>query len=239
MHVVGQLRAKDIESNKSESEILNDFDAFCKALPVGKTECTSIVNQYGPVIIQMLLNNASAEVCADLDLCSSSVSAGRVGFSAKHKGVSVKGSPLECSVCTLLANYAVKQIESNKTESEIIGSFDDFCNVLPVGKSECTSIVNQYGPVIVQMLLNNASAEVCADLGLCSSAVSAGPSSLRATCEQLVAAGQQVIAEHKTAAAILSSSVWKKNQYVVEKYGQQILRFVISGQGASACKTLA
>ena len=51
------------------------MDKVCDLLPSTiSAECISIIKQYGPMIIQLLINNVKPEeVCTEIKLCTSTV----------------------------------------------------------------------------------------------------------------------------------------------------------------------
>ncbi|KAF6110914.1 prosaposin [Phyllostomus discolor] len=76
-----------------------------------------------------------------------------------------------CELCEYVVKEIVKLIDSNKTEEEIIHTFDKICSKLPTSLSEeCQEVVDTYGRSILSILLQEASPElVCNLLHLCAS----------------------------------------------------------------------
>ena len=82
-------------------------------------ECDQAVQQYGPAIIDKVLNKLTpTEICDGLGLCSNS-SAG-----------------LKCEACTLVAGLAVKAAKSNSSIAVIEKIIEKACTLLPSPKGE-------------------------------------------------------------------------------------------------------
>jgi hypothetical protein len=90
-----------------------------------KTECTALVDQFGPTIVDLLIKygNDTKKVCQTIKVCPANT-------------VSVKADPPLCTLCEYVVQYADNLIQQNKTEQQIIkdlGKFDSFFN--PVNTS--------------------------------------------------------------------------------------------------------
>ncbi|EDV20148.1 expressed hypothetical protein [Trichoplax adhaerens] len=75
-----------------------------------------------------------------------------------------KEDSLSCIVCSVLVGKIDSAIGNQKTEDKIVAETDRFCKYLPQRLSrECQSYVNQFGPPILQALLQYLPAkQVCA-----------------------------------------------------------------------------
>uniref|UniRef100_A0A2K5UU58 Prosaposin n=1 Tax=Macaca fascicularis TaxID=9541 RepID=A0A2K5UU58_MACFA len=116
----------------------------CDRLGPGMADmCKNYISQYSEIAIQMMMH-------------------------MKHE-VPAK-SDVYCEVCEFLVKEVTKLIDNNKTEKEILDTFDKMCSKLPKSLSEeCQEVVDTYGSSILSILLQEVSPElVCSMLRLCS-----------------------------------------------------------------------
>lgn len=150
---------KMLENNKTEAQIEAALMKVCNILPSTiRDECTSFVSQYGPAVIALLVNEVSPKlVCSTLGLCSGKVA--------------IVKSEQTCVVCKLVMQYVDSLLSSKPTQKEIETVLEKVCNFLPTQyKTECDQIVEQYAPLLIQILAQEATpAEVCGLVGLCNS----------------------------------------------------------------------
>jgi hypothetical protein len=149
-----------IKSNKTESEVVAGVEKVCAVLPGDlASQCKSIVDQYLPSIVLIILNGETPEkVCQIFKLCP-----------ATQVQPQVESRVDNCAICKTIANYVEDFIKSNKTESEIIAEVEKICAALPSGLAgQCKSFADQYLPSIIVFILNNENPEkVCQLFKLC------------------------------------------------------------------------
>ncbi|KAM9998556.1 hypothetical protein ACTFIY_008230 [Dictyostelium cf. discoideum] len=150
-----------IQSNATETEIIDKVENFCKVIPSGfQTTCDSLIANYGKQLIQMIVNKESpSALCAQIDMCASSTEA-------------VQGI-LECDICEFIVKEVTKYISGSATEAQILKFLDTDCQVFGKGGSvTCQNIVNNYAPQIINLIFNNGSrSQVCGLVGLCGSSI--------------------------------------------------------------------
>ncbi|XP_077999575.1 prosaposin-like isoform X3 [Glandiceps talaboti] len=233
---VGQYLLTVLEKNATQQEIEQALDQVCAILPASiKDECTSLVAEYGPIVFQLLDQLSPDQICQVLGLCSSS---------------SVKVSPVKddqyCDVCKLVAQYALTALKSNSTEAEIENALEQLCSALPASISdECTTLVKQYFPLIIQLLDTMTPDDVCKALGLCSSTKS--PLVLKKTplknpttcavCELAMNYIDGFIDQNSTASEIIAvldkvcsalpSSLGTECTALIDEYGPEILKLLV------------
>lgn len=153
-HIEGYL-----EQNKTEAEILSVLGNDCKILheQAWVQTCQGIVKSYGSEIIQMLINKESpATVCAELKLCT-------------KKSVDVNAN-VECVFCEFAVGKVEEYLEKNATETVIMDMILHDCSALVEKElvAECKKVVGEYGPEIINLLVNEMPpSRVCTTLGLC------------------------------------------------------------------------
>ncbi|MEB3184429.1 MAG: C1 family peptidase [Cyanobacteriota bacterium] len=85
---------------------------------------------------------------------------------------SLKGSPLECTVCTFLVQEAEQLLLSKYTLTQVETIMKDACQKLGALTEICDTVVQQYLPIILQFLESKAQPSIiCQKLGLCTSEI--------------------------------------------------------------------
>ncbi|EGG24554.1 saposin B domain-containing protein [Cavenderia fasciculata] len=161
----------------TEPQVLAFLEKDCAILGPLNATCISIVNAYGPAIINTIINDGNPEaLCGDFGLCSSSSEAVEESKPIIKK---VIGDEV-CDVCDFLVKEIQTLILLNNTEAEIVAYLEKECAFFPPLNQTCVQIVQQYGITLIQDLINKVPpAQVCAALGLCggSSSTSTGTGS--------------------------------------------------------------
>ncbi|CAB3995678.1 hypothetical protein BSL78_18317 [Paramuricea clavata] len=228
--------------NATKEEIEAALEKVCSLLPSTiKSECDTFVEEYGPEILKLLLQELQPDqICAELGLCSSKP------VKPKTKSVKVEAGP-ECILC----EFAMRELDSilgdNATKEEIEAALEKVCSLLPSTiRSECDMLVNKYGPEIVQLLLQGLQPEkICAELGLCSSKsvkpktksvkVEAGPECI--LCEFAMRELDSILGDNATkeeieaalekVCSLLPSTIRSECDTFVEEYGPEILKLLL------------
>eukprot|EP01112_Ceratiomyxa_fruticulosa_P007711 TRINITY_DN1999_c0_g3_i2.p1 TRINITY_DN1999_c0_g3~~TRINITY_DN1999_c0_g3_i2.p1 ORF type:complete len:314 (+),score=59.79 TRINITY_DN1999_c0_g3_i2:183-1124(+) len=205
--VVGQVEGY-VAQNRTEAQIISFLTSDCKILskPSWVATCQNIVDDFAPTIIEYILNKENPQtICTQLTLCSSSEKVEMVGDTA-------------CSLCTYIVNLVENYLQNNATETEILTKLEGDCTILgiPSWINECKSLINVYGPDIVNYLIHNEDpTTVCAQLGLCNntdvSLPVPPPPKVDVTgsfecllCEWVVGQVEDYLAGNKTESQILS-----------------------------------
>ena len=83
-------------------------------------------------------------MCTKLGLCT--------GVSTSNK-VSAD-PPVQCVLCEFVIKTLDSQLSDNATEAEIVKALDEVCDILPdTIKATCEGFVQQYGPTVIALLL--------------------------------------------------------------------------------------
>ncbi|EGC31436.1 hypothetical protein DICPUDRAFT_57722 [Dictyostelium purpureum] len=145
-----------VKQNKTISQIEVLVEKVCIIAGSNEEACKDIVQGYLGQIIVMLENfETPAAICAQLGFCG--------GSSEKQ----VQGG-LKCDICSFLLKKIEGYITAGKTEKEIMSSLDGDCKHLHSASSICESMVDEYAPQIIQLLLNKENPdEVCKQIHLC------------------------------------------------------------------------
>ena len=87
-----------------------------------KQECTSFVNEYGPVIIQFLATEINPnKICTQIKVCSNSPATVNI---ASHVS-----NDIECTLCVFVATAVESLVKDNKTDEEIKDVVEKICNI--------------------------------------------------------------------------------------------------------------
>ncbi|CAN9499921.1 unnamed protein product [Ophioblennius macclurei] len=167
--VMKQLESM-LEDEATEEEVVEAVEKVCTFLPSTLSgQCKDLVETYGKAIIELLVQQADPKtVCTVLALCND---AKRALVVALDKPRFKAGG--YCEVCKMAMNYIDNLLEQNATEAEIEEAVRKVCSFLPGPyQKECDQLVEQYEPVLVQLLLQMLDPEfVCTKMGACPEAV--------------------------------------------------------------------
>ncbi|XP_056147569.1 prosaposin [Lampris incognitus] len=167
--VMKQLESM-LEDQATEEEVLHAVEKVCTLLPATvSAQCQDLIEAYGQAIIELLVQQADPKtVCTVLGLCKD---ASRLYTLPVNQDRFKAGG--YCDVCKLAVRYVVDMLEENATQSEIEDVVRKVCNFLPESvRSECDQLVEQYEPILVQVLLQMLEPDfVCMKIGACSETV--------------------------------------------------------------------
>ena len=141
-----------LKENSTVTEIESVLDKICSAMPAdAAANCHNYVQEYLPVILEMVENDYTAQqICQKLNLCPAA-----------------DGGAIECLICEELAKLALNLLQQNQTETKIIAELNKLCGKLHLG-SKCTDIVDQYAPLLIQLLEQYENPDkACEQLHLC------------------------------------------------------------------------
>eukprot|EP01132_Coremiostelium_polycephalum_P005212 gene5212-6490_t len=150
--------------NNTIHVIEQKLELGCKVLPKEWAgACSILVEEYTPMIIQMLVKKAPAEsICATLGMCPRKISM-RLDMEAPI------GST-QCTLCTFVVNKVESYILTNATEQQVIHYLHKDCNLLREKHwvSACKAVVSNYTPKIIDYLVRQVSPKtICGYIGLC------------------------------------------------------------------------
>ena len=75
-----------------------------------------------------------------------------------------------CAICELVMKELDGILAQNATQAQIIAALDQVCNLLPSSlKQECDALVQQYTPLLIQLLTQISPKDICTKIGLCTS----------------------------------------------------------------------
>eukprot|EP00003_Mantamonas_plastica_P025549 TRINITY_DN5029_c0_g2_i2.p2 TRINITY_DN5029_c0_g2~~TRINITY_DN5029_c0_g2_i2.p2 ORF type:complete len:471 (-),score=146.41 TRINITY_DN5029_c0_g2_i2:236-1648(-) len=162
-----------LSSNSTEQEIIAALDKVCSLLPHSvQSDCEDLINQYGPQLIQLLLQHEPADtICSQIGLCKNSSATVDMKTVTPAPLVKDVKSGAYCAICEFIMDKLETLISNNSTEQEIIAAVEKVCGFLPKTiRSECDSLVETYGQQIINMLLQKENPQtICTQLGLCKS----------------------------------------------------------------------
>ncbi|KAM9345243.1 prosaposin [Symphorus nematophorus] len=155
-----------LQDHTTEDEVIQAVEKVCTFLPQTLSgQCKDLIETYGEAIIELLVQEANPKtVCTVLGLCNE---ARRAFVPALDQGLFKEGG--YCKVCKLAVTYIDRLLEKNATEAEIEEAVRKVCSFLPDSlQTECDQLVEQYEPVLVQLLLQMMDPDfVCMKVGAC------------------------------------------------------------------------
>ncbi|XP_046721684.1 prosaposin isoform X3 [Silurus meridionalis] len=159
-----------IQDQKTEKEVMQAVEKVCGLLPSTLVaQCKDFIENYGQAVIDLLVQEADPKtICSILGLCKES---SRAFIPVMEKAEFKAGG--FCDVCKMAVRYVDGILEQNATEAQIEEAVKKVCNFLPDEyKTQCDQLIEQYEPMIVQLLLQALDPEfVCMKLGACPGAL--------------------------------------------------------------------
>nr|XP_046213617.1 prosaposin-like isoform X5 [Oncorhynchus gorbuscha] len=169
-----EFMMKELESmlqdEKTEQDVVRAVEKVCAVLPSSlSVQCKDLIEAYGQAIIELLVQEADPKtICTVLGLCKDASRA----FIPVLNMARVEAGGF-CEVCKVAVQYIDGILEQNATEAQIEDAVRKVCSFVPeTVRSECDQLVEQYEPMLVQLLLQMLDPDfVCMKLGVCSEAV--------------------------------------------------------------------
>ncbi|KAK0579989.1 hypothetical protein LWI29_034615 [Acer saccharum] len=100
-------------------------------------ECKAVVEQYGPTILDLLINEANPKkICSLMELCTFDGSRGvSMGIENVVDESNVKSSAIihdaMCTACEMVVVWAENQLQQNQTQERIMNYLDGLCDRMP------------------------------------------------------------------------------------------------------------
>nr|XP_061794272.1 prosaposin-like isoform X2 [Nerophis lumbriciformis] len=159
-----------LQDHKTEEEVIEAVEKVCSFLPKTLTDqCKDLVETYGQAIIELLVQEAEPKtICTFLSLCNGATRA----YVPAIDETAFKSGEF-CTVCKMAVTYIDGILEKNATEEQIEEAVKKVCSFLPDSfRTECDQLVQQYEPMLVQMLLQMLDPDfVCLQVGACPEAL--------------------------------------------------------------------
>eukprot|EP00898_Chlorokybus_atmophyticus_P009009 jgi/Chlat1/9109/Chrsp97S08423 len=126
-------------------------------------QCTNVVDQYGPEMIQLLEILGPGEVCRALGICvpeppSASLVAHLEGFEVSDRN---------CDMCTYLVQEAALELSDVKTQEAIVTMLKNICMNFPSVIEQCQSLVDTYAPLVFEEARTELTPDLCIKVGVC------------------------------------------------------------------------
>ncbi|XP_041922184.1 prosaposin isoform X1 [Alosa sapidissima] len=155
-----------LQDQHTEEKVIATMEKVCSVLPKTlSAQCKDLIETYGQAIIDLLLQETDPQsVCIMLGLCKQ---ADRLYIPVMDQTRFDNGG--FCDVCKMAVRYIDGILEQNATEAEIEDAVRKVCNFMPESvRSECDQLVEQYEPLLVQLLLQMLDPDfVCMKVGAC------------------------------------------------------------------------
>jgi len=161
-----------LKDKDDQDMVKNVLKSICYRLPNSiESSCEDFVEKYTSGIINFIVAGLTPdEVCAALDLCTSTLSA-----PAPIEPVAVVvPTPEEvgdtgCVLCEYVITTLDSMLEDKENEAQIKAALETICSILPKSiEKECDNFVETYTDIIIDMLTKDVTPEmICTNLGLC------------------------------------------------------------------------
>lgn len=151
----------ELSDTTNEAAITDAVDKACQKLPGVKDECEEFVEQYGPMVIALLVQEIDpASVCPAIGICPKI---------EEIRHVDINSEKSNCPLCLFAVEQLESMLKNNHTEENIRQKLDMLCNHLSQKlRTECIDFVDTYTNQLVEMLVANLNAqEICVFLKLC------------------------------------------------------------------------
>lgn len=160
---------EQLYNNESQDELKNFAKRLCDLLPqTYANNCDAFIDEYGASLLVLLGQELDPSVvCPKIGMCPAALR--RVGIVIQKENISSLAID-ECTICTTVVDYLDKLLEDDNVDKEITQVVEKVCNIVPASvKDKCSTVIETYGPYILQMIGQVAdSKQVCQDIDLCS-----------------------------------------------------------------------
>jgi saposin len=153
-----------IKSNATEAQILALIEKdLCTALGTLSPVCKSIIDSFGPMILNYLANGVDPEkVCELIGMCTKP-------YYKQPVVEPVIKNTVYCTVCQYAVQFLDNELKNNKTEAAVVSALDKVCGIVPATlRDQCNSLIQTYGVYLVELLVQFADpTKVCQAIKLC------------------------------------------------------------------------
>lgn len=162
-----------LESNSTEALISHSLERLCSVMPDAiAQECITMVDNYGPSLVQMVTRVTPERVCTAVRLCSSRRRARDIHWPHMTTLPPLLDSESEgtfCGGCKRLLGVSSHNLERKSTKRSILAVFKGGCTILPLTYMiQCNRFVDEYEPVLVATLKEMMDpTALCTKVGAC------------------------------------------------------------------------
>jgi saposin len=146
-----------LKDGQTEEEIKHFVENICTKLPSAvRGECKTLVDNYEPLIVQLLVNDVDPEqICAEIKLCDADQ-------------FQVAGTA-NCETCEFVMNEVFSVLSDQDDQHMVINVLESICYRLPASIDQpCEQFVDSYAPMILDLIAKSLTAdEICDALDLC------------------------------------------------------------------------
>lgn len=163
-----------LESNSTVAFISHTLERVCSVMPKTiEQQCVTLVDAYGPTLVQLVTRITPEKVCSTIRLCGS-----RRRARALHRAPETAPlSPLLdgasqgsfCNGCKRLLGVSARNLERKSTRRGIVRAFKGGCSILPLPyMMQCGRFVDEYEPVLMASLMELMDPlALCTKVGAC------------------------------------------------------------------------
>lgn len=173
-----------LKSNSSFSKtLIENALKQCDQLGGGLSEaCKTYINQYAELVLQMMIQVPSQQICGTAGLCAQEKSTPMLEISpAKvivpamklQPAVKITEKPADflpvCELCQVVMNKVEGLLENNSSQARIREALEKVCYIVPSKyRQQCIDLIDEYSAAIIELLEQEVTPkEICTVLGLC------------------------------------------------------------------------
>lgn len=159
-----------IQDEMTTDDLLELSD-LCDVLPAeSKSTCQMFLYSYQPSVSEEDL----ARLCKAVKMCDAKAENQQVMETLFFRSVADadtvqdgETSIFVCTICQKFMAIAQKFLSDPKKRERLLNVLKALCKHLPIAQNVCTYFVQQYGPLVLDLLANIVNPELCKTIGLC------------------------------------------------------------------------
>lgn len=176
-----------LNDKKSEQKILDYINQnLCARTGRSKETCRTLIDAYGPVILHLISQDIHPDqLCDMIGMCKKKschdesdeqvIAIEMIELTPaksvdKEAADQVKNNNVECVLCEFAMSLLAKELSQNETEPQLEALMNKVCNkIMPSQlRPQCSNFVQQYGPIIIQLLINKVEpTKICTAISVC------------------------------------------------------------------------
>ncbi|XP_072050132.1 uncharacterized protein [Amphiura filiformis] len=153
----------------TQKEILNELKMVCSLLGDLADQCNSLIDQYGPLVFDLLLPELDpTSICGTLGFCQG-MDYEELIYPLAKVVIKLRTLPLAdvCTDCKAFFTDVLQMLNTPANQQTIIAALEQVCPLLGSLSSECKSLLDQFGPVLFNVLTNWTPTDACNTINFC------------------------------------------------------------------------
>ncbi|XP_072050756.1 uncharacterized protein [Amphiura filiformis] len=158
-----------LQNSTVQNQILMELEQVCSVLGQYESECKSLLQQYGPLVINLVVSQLTpSNVCGTIGFCQS-VPVPQLSQFIIASMNNLQGDA--CTDCEAFFGDIQKMLMDPVVDKEILSTLEDVCSLLGSLESQCKSMIGGYGNMVLEVVVNLLKPEtVCKTIKYCPAA---------------------------------------------------------------------